>query len=167
MLRLLNLGVVVRPAIGAALTFMLAAPVAAEAQFLIMANPAAAATAGEVLTGAAGGTVINSRIQASQGALRPVGSILQSVDDVMANPSLLAGKSPALVQTILQKTPGWKVETLAKGSKAGQGFVFREYSKRGNPTGQMIRWHPGGGHHGPDPYWRVTSHTLGKSEVIR
>ena len=24
-------------------------------------------------------------------------------------------------------------------------------------TGKYIQWHPGGGHHGPDPYWKVSS----------
>lgn len=100
-------------------------------------------------------------------ALRPVGSILESVDDVLTNPKLLSGKTPAQVQAIIGKTPGWKVETLGKGSKKGQGWVFRQYNDRGQSTGQSLRWHPGGGHHGPDPYWRVTSNVVGKSDIIR
>lgn len=39
--------------------------------------------------------------------LRKVGSVLESVDDVMANPSLLKGRHPVLVENILKDTPGW------------------------------------------------------------
>ena len=46
------------------------------------------------------------------------------------------------------------------------GLVLREYVQD-RPTGRSLRWHPGGGHHGPEPYWRVTSPELGRSEVIR
>jgi hypothetical protein len=88
-------------------------------------------------------------------APRPVGKYLESIDDVMANPKLLAGKTPAQVEATIGQSPGWRVETLGKGSHAGQGWVLRQYNEVGHPTGPQIRWHPGGGHHGPDPYWRV------------
>src|SRR6201999_1330545 len=74
-------------------------------------------------------------------------------DDVLEKPSLLEGKSPAEVEALLGKTPGWRIERLGKGAHAGQGWVLRQYSPAGKPTGRMFRWHPGGGHHGPDPYW--------------
>lgn len=113
------------------------------------------------VTGAAGGSgPITGR------ALRPVGSVLGSVDDALKNPQLLSGKSPALVQAMIGKAPGWNIEALGKGSKQGQGWVLRQYTEKGNPTGQMLRWHPGGGHHGPEPYWRVISNTS-KSDIIR
>ena len=68
----------------------------------------------------------------------------------------------------LRGAPGWRVETLARGSHKGQGLVLRQYTDAGNPTGTMIRWHPGGGHHGPDPYWRVINSRTGfKSGEIR
>lgn len=88
-------------------------------------------------------------------ALRPVGKSLESVDDIYANPQLLSGKTPAQVESILKGTPGWRAETLGRGRKKGQGWVFRQYTDRGHETGPHLRWHPGGGHHGPDPYWRV------------
>ena len=100
-------------------------------------------------------------------ALRRVGTALESVEDVVANPQLLSGRNPAQVQGLIGRTPGWKVEGLGKGSREGQGWLLREYTERGQPTGRMIRWHPGGGHHGPDPYWRVTGGSYGKSEIIR
>jgi RHS repeat-associated protein len=91
----------------------------------------------------------------TSGALRKVGTALESVDDVMANPGLLKGKSPLEVEAILGKTPGWRVEKLGQGSQKGNGWVLRQYNSKGNPTGPQIRWHPGGGHHGLKPYWRV------------
>ncbi len=99
--------------------------------------------------------------------LRKVGSVLGSVDDVMANPSLLKGRHPALVEDILRGTPGWQVERLGRGSQAGNGWVFRQYTQAGNPTGQQLRWHPGGGHHGPDPYWRVIGPNGDLGGIIR
>ncbi|BBM03581.1 hypothetical protein GL2_36550 [Microbulbifer sp. GL-2] len=99
-------------------------------------------------------------------ALRPVGSILESVNDVLANPKLLAGKTPAQVHAIIGKTPGWKVETLRKGSRKGEGWVFREYKNNGKLTGQVIRWHPGSARKGGDAYWRVTDLINGKSDPI-
>jgi len=66
----------------------------------------------------------------------------------------------------MAKTPGWQIEKLGQGSHAGQGWVLREYTPAGNPTGRMLRWHPGGGRHGPSPYWRVTGGPAGKSEII-
>ncbi len=89
-------------------------------------------------------------------ALRKTGTVLESVNDVFANPSLLKGQTPALVQRILGKTPGRQVETLGKGAHQGQGMILREYGAKG-PTGRMIQWHSGGGHHGVNPYWKVSS----------
>ncbi|MCP4967627.1 MAG: hypothetical protein GY926_20640 [bacterium] len=82
-----------------------------------------------------------------------------TVDDILASPhGLLTGRSPAEVANVLGDMPGWQVETLAQGSHAGQGWVLREYTTAGDPTGRMLRWHPGGGRHGPDPYWRATDY---------
>lgn len=100
-------------------------------------------------------------------ALRRVGDALESVDDVMANPGLLAGKSPAQVEAMLRGTPGWQIETLGKGSRQGEGWVLRQYNERGFPTGPQIRWHPGGGHHGGDPYWRVVGPNGDLGGIIR
>ena len=47
-------------------------------------------------------------------------------------------------------TPG----TLGRGSHAGQGYTLThiEHASKG-----YIQWHPGGGHHGPLAYWKITS----------
>ena len=77
---------------------------------------------------------------------------------------MLEGRSPVEVAKQLGSNPNWRVETLGKGSHAGQGWVYRHYGPRG-PTGLQIRWHPGGGRHGPSPYWRVNA-GHGQSEPI-
>ncbi|GAA3193241.1 hypothetical protein GCM10010451_49120 [Streptomyces virens] len=84
-----------------------------------------------------------------------MGSI-QGIDDIMRNPDVLSGGvTPGQVRGALVNTPGWREESLGKGDHAGQGWVLREYNERGHPTGRMLRWHPGGGHHGEGAYWRV------------
>lgn len=108
----------------------------------------------------------SSNAAKTEAALVRVGDRLTTVNDVLRNPNLLAGKGPAEIQAILGKTPGWRIETLGQGSHAGQGWVLREYTAAGNPSGRMMRWHPGGGHHGPNPYWRVTGGPDGKSGII-
>ena len=74
------------------------------------------------------------------------------------NPQKLNGKTPAdILETV--KNDGdsnWEVGTLNKGSKKGEGLVLREV-KEGKYTSRNLQWHPGGGHHGPDPYWKVSS----------
>lgn len=60
------------------------------------------------------------------------------------------------------KKMGWVEEALGKGSKAGKaldeggGLILREM-ENGKQTGRFLQWHPGGGHHGPDPYWKFSS----------
>jgi hypothetical protein len=115
------------------------------------------------------GTVANiaSRAEIGTTSIRKVGTALESIDDVMANPNLLSGKAPLQVEGIVGKTPGWRVETLGQGSQKGSGWVLRQYNSKGNPTGPQIRWHPGGGHHGPEPYWRVVGNNGDLGGVIR
>ncbi len=78
-----------------------------------------------------------------------------TLDDIFENPLVLEDLSPIQVERKVGRTPGWRVETLRRGNKEGEGWVLREYGPKGEPTGRMLRWHPGGGHHGPYPYWRV------------
>jgi len=92
---------------------------------------------------------------------------LQRVSDIIDNPTVLDGMTPTEVREVVGSTPsGWREETLGRGSQAGNGWVLREYGPKDAPTGRVIRWHPGGGHHGDDPYWRVSSPGKGKSDII-
>ncbi len=61
-----------------------------------------------------------------------------------------------------------RAETLGQRGAKGEGFVLREYKigrKRMEPTGRMIRWHPGGGHHGEDRYWKVVNYNTVSEEI--
>ena len=124
----------------------------------------------EFLVGDAQIRAHNNKIKpgkATVGAQRRVGDFLESVDDIMANPKLLKGLNPADVQKKLSgKIPGdWAVTSLQKGTHKGQGWVLRKMGRKNEPTGKMIRWHPGGGRHGPNPYWRVNS-GHGQADII-
>ncbi|QOF29123.1 Uncharacterised protein [Mycobacteroides abscessus subsp. bolletii] len=56
----------------------------------------------------------------------------------LATSAMLAGKTPQQVQAALGDVPGWQVESLGKGSQAGNGWVLRQYNEKGNPTGPHI-----------------------------
>jgi hypothetical protein len=75
-------------------------------------------------------------------------------------PERLFGVGPdeVAIQRMVEEAlnEGWKVERLGQGSDAGQGLMIREL-KDGKLTGRIIQWHPGGGRHGPEPYWKVSS----------
>jgi hypothetical protein len=113
-----------------------------------------------------GSVVERWRVAAKTGpskALRPVGSVLGSVDDVLKNPRLLEGVHPAQAENILKGAPGWEVGTLGRGRSAGSGWTFRELNARGTDyTGRFIQWHPGTPRHFKGaPYWKVSSGELG------
>ena len=56
--------------------------------------------------------------------------VIINVDDILANPALLSGKTPDEIQEMLGETPGWNIEPLARGSKKGQGWLdFIHFSK--------------------------------------
>src|SRR5205807_25802 len=58
---------------------------------------------------------------------------------------------------------GWQFGRLGRGAHKGQGVILREL-KNGKLTDRMIEWHPGGGHHGPKSYWKISS---GKGGTVR
>lgn len=91
---------------------------------------------------------------------------IRTIDDVLRNPTLLKGMNPNEIKALLGSTAGWRVEALGQGSRKGEGLILRQYTPAGNPTGRVIQWHPGGGHHGPNPYWKVRSGEGGVSPEI-
>jgi hypothetical protein len=89
------------------------------------------------------------------------------IDDIFADPVVLAGMRPPDLLVAVKLSPAWRIETLGDGSHGGEGFVLREYRTDGSLTRRVIRWHPGGGHHGPLPYGRVSAPAGGKSKLTR
>ena len=76
---------------------------------------------------------------------------IDSVEDILTDPELLRNKTLREVQGLLGATPAnWRVERLRRGGSKGKGWVLREYTRNGNETGRMIRYHPGGGVTGRD-----------------
>ena len=107
---------------------------------------------------------------AGGGLLRSVVSFFRdrntlSSERILENPSLLKDKVPNDIRPRLKNNPNWRQERLGKGRHRGDGWVYREYTPDGHPTGRQIRYHPGGGHHGPESYWRVND-GHGSSEII-
>ncbi len=88
------------------------------------------------------------------------------IEDILRNPEILESKSPHEIQDAIAeaKRAGWIEGTLTRGAHTGQGFTLREVQD-GKQTGCIIQWHPGGGHHGPQPYWKVSSATGGTVRV--
>jgi hypothetical protein len=68
------------------------------------------------------------------------------------------------------KAMGWVEGPLGKQSEKfggipftqGGGLILREIGENGVESGRFLEWHPGGGHHGPDPYWKFVSGESGK-----
>ena len=82
----------------------------------------------------------------------------KNVEDFIADPRLLTGQSLQNVANTLGRPNSW-YWTRGSGQRsqnADRIFVLRELTPRGNLTGRSIRWHPGGGRHGANAYWRVT-----------
>ncbi|WP_372999860.1 hypothetical protein [Lutispora sp.] len=80
------------------------------------------------------------------------------LNDIFDNPQILKNMTTDEVKALAQKE-GWEVGTLSKGSHAGEGLTIRDGKDR------LIQWHPGEGHHGPDPYWKVSSGSGGTVRV--
>ncbi|MBE5871732.1 MAG: hypothetical protein E7294_10800 [Lachnospiraceae bacterium] len=81
-----------------------------------------------------------------------------SIDDIIDMPSRITDFSPEQVADLAQKS-GWSVEPLGKGSLKGiqyeQGGGLSMHTPNGSSL--YIQYHPGGGHHGEMPYFKVSS----------
>ncbi len=82
----------------------------------------------------------------------------QSMDDILRNPQILrAGNGVVHPDEVAKIAGGAWVETAGtKGAHMTQVRAFREVMPNGRLSGRVARWHPGGGHHGPEPYWAVS-----------
>ena len=91
-------------------------------------------------------------------SIRLVGQVMESVDDVMLNPNLLKGKTYAQVRSILNGSKGWVDDVMNKTRSADKGWVYKQVTSRGHPTGLRIQYHPGSRRHfGGNPYWKVSN----------
>ena len=83
---------------------------------------------------------------------------LNNLNSLFSDPSQLNNASLADVKRTLKSLPSrFERGTLRTGSQAGNGWTLREKLPNGNLTDRYLQWHPGGGHHGPNPYWKICS----------
>ena len=99
--------------------------------------------------------------------IRQVGRHLESADDVLANPNLLAGQNPLQVRAILSESDRWVEGVMQRSRSAPQGgWTFTRVDANGVSVGNgYIQYHPGTHRHFDGaPYWKVTS---GKGGTVR
>lgn len=88
---------------------------------------------------------------------RQVGSVLENVNDVLANPSLLEGQTYEHVRNLLENSEGWINSEMRRTRGTDKGWVLRQVNNRGQETGRLIQYHPGSRrHYGGAPYWKVS-----------
>jgi RHS repeat-associated protein len=111
----------------------------------------------------AGKTPQDLPVEESVGVAKGVSKVLNGVDEVIANPSLIEGKSLTEVQSACKNTTGWVEGTLTKGRSAGQGWTFRQLNSSGGDFSDLyIQYSLGSTRHfGGAPYWKVSSGTGG------
>jgi hypothetical protein len=94
---------------------------------------------------------------------------VNSVDDIINTPSSLTNVNPTDIVEFVQKE-GWTVTPLKKGGNAGvpyeQGGGFSMNPPAGTSgSSRYIQYHPGGGHHGDLPYYKVSSPEHGITRI--
>lgn len=81
-----------------------------------------------------------------------------SIDSIIDTPSKITQFSPTQIMDIAESN-GWTVTPLGKGSLLGisyeNGGGFSIHTPNGGS--EYIQYHPGGGHHGDLPYYKVSS----------
>ena len=73
---------------------------------------------------------------------------------IIQNPSKINDYKLWQIKTFGKYTSIYSPGTLKKGGHMGQGYTLthNQHASLG-----FIQWHPGGGHHGPLAYWKITS----------
>ena len=88
-----------------------------------------------------------------------------SIQDIVDMPSKITDFSPKQISELTKKN-GWSVDSLGKGSLAGvpyeQGGGLSMHAPNGSSV--YIQYHPGGGHHGEMPYYKISS---GPNGIVR
>ena len=113
-------------------------------------------------TGLSSGTY--SAIYAGLNAVSAVGSIVGNIgmriasnsilNAIIQDPNKITNYKLWQIKTFGKYTSMYTPGRLARGSHAGQGYTLTHNQ---NPSLGFIQWHPGGGHHGPLAYWKITS----------
>ena len=83
--------------------------------------------------------------------------------DPVALRTFLLNTTPEEVIAWIQRAPGWVLTPLRQGSAGAAregGWVLRRTDGNG-----LIEFHPGGGHHGPSPYYKISSGSGGTVRV--
>ena len=95
-----------------------------------------------------------------------VGSYLDGVEDIMANPSLLQGRTVAEISEVMVGSSRWVRDVMRRSSRA-TGVVFREVNDAGTDfTGRIIQYHPGTPRHfGGKAYWKVSNGQTGTTRI--
>ncbi|HHP9242123.1 TPA: T7SS effector LXG polymorphic toxin [Listeria monocytogenes] len=85
---------------------------------------------------------------------------VKSINEAIDMPSLLKKAHPEDVAEIARKA-GWTVQPLKKGGKKGLSFSegggYSMNAPSGSGNSLYIQYHPGGGHHGTNAYYKVSS----------
>ena len=73
---------------------------------------------------------------------------------IIQDPSKINNYKLWQIKTFGKYTSMYSSGTLKKGGHVGQGYTL---TNNRNASFGYIQWHPGGGHHGVSPYWKITS----------
>jgi RHS repeat-associated protein len=92
----------------------------------------------------------------------PTASI--TMQDIMNNPYLVENMTPEQVANIARQE-GWVVGPLKQSQHGSAGISMNQPNAKGTGfTDQYVQYHEGGGYHGDDPYWKISS---GKGGTVR
>lgn len=84
------------------------------------------------------------------------------LEEIFANLVQLAGTGLGEIRARIGAIESpWVEGTLGKGAHSGLGWTVREILPVGSYSDRYLQWHPGGGRHGPDSYWKVSSAKAG------
>jgi hypothetical protein len=81
------------------------------------------------------------------------------LEKFIVNPQKLKNMNVSKIQKIALRE-GLQTGTLSDGSRAGQGFKVNWGGDR------LLQYHPGGGHHGPQSYWKISSGNTGTIRIF-
>ena len=73
---------------------------------------------------------------------------------IVQEPSKINNYKLWQIKTFGKYTSAYTPGTLKRGAHIGQGYTLTHNQ---NASLGYIQWHPGGGHHGPLAYWKITS----------